>query len=59
MKVNYKELDFDNFVQIFNTEGIEAAKAFVARVETLTGVPVNIVAVGPGREQTIIRDHII
>ena len=37
----------------------EAAKAFVARVETLTGVPVKIVAVGPGREQTIIRDHII
>lgn len=37
----------------------EAAKAFVARVEALTGVPVKIVAVGPGREQTIIRDHII
>lgn len=37
----------------------EAAKAFVARVEALTGVPVKIVAIGPGREQTIIRDHII
>ncbi len=37
----------------------EAAKAFVVRVEALTGVPVKIVAVGPGREQTIIRDDII
>lgn len=36
MKVNYKELDFDNFVQIFNTEGIEAAKAFVSNNTTIT-----------------------
>ena len=37
----------------------DAAKAFVERVETLTGVPVKIVAVGPGREQTIIREHVL
>ncbi|MDO4281390.1 MAG: adenylosuccinate synthase [Peptococcaceae bacterium] len=37
----------------------EAAKHFISRVESLTGVPVKIVAVGPGREQTIIRDAII
>lgn len=37
----------------------EAAKAFVKRVEALSEVPVKIVAVGPGREQTIIRDTII
>ncbi len=37
----------------------EAAKIFVKRVEELSGVPVKIVAVGPGREQTIIRDTII
>ena len=37
----------------------DAAKAFIKRVEELTGVPVKIVAVGPGREQTIIRDDII
>ena len=37
----------------------EAAQAFVARVEALTGVPVKIVAVGPGREQTIIREHVL
>lgn len=37
----------------------DAAKAFVERVEALTGVPVKIVAVGPGREQTIIREHVL
>lgn len=37
----------------------EAAQTFVGRVEALTGVPVKIVAVGPGREQTIIREHVL
>ena len=37
----------------------EAAQAFVGHVEALTGVPVKIVAVGPGREQTIIREHVL
>lgn len=37
----------------------EAAKHFIGRVEAITGIPVKIVAVGPGREQTIIRDHVI
>lgn len=37
----------------------EAAQVFVGRVEALTGVPVKIVAVGPGREQTIIREHVL
>lgn len=37
----------------------EAAQAFVGCVEALTGVPVKIVAVGPGREQTIIREHVL
>lgn len=37
----------------------EAAQAFVGRVEALTGAPVKIVAVGPGREQTIIREHVL
>lgn len=37
----------------------EAAQAFVGRVEALTGVTVKIVAVGPGREQTIIREHVL
>ena len=37
----------------------EKAKAFIARVEAITGVDVKIVAVGPGREQTIIRQDII
>ena len=32
-----------------------AAQAYVNRIEELTGVPVKIVAVGPRRDQTIIR----
>lgn len=34
----------------------ENAKAYIRRVEELTGAPVGIVAVGPERHQTIIRD---
>jgi adenylosuccinate synthase len=33
----------------------KAAHAYIARIEELTGVPVSIVSVGPGREQTIDR----
>ena len=33
----------------------ENAKRYVTRIEELTGVPVKIVAVGPRRDQTIIR----
>ncbi|MBQ5615537.1 MAG: adenylosuccinate synthetase, partial [Peptococcaceae bacterium] len=33
----------------------ENAKHYVERIEALTGVPVKIVAVGPRRDQTIIR----
>ncbi|GHU65066.1 adenylosuccinate synthetase [Clostridia bacterium] len=33
----------------------EAAKAYIAAIEEITGVPVGIVSVGPGRDQTIIR----
>ena len=33
----------------------ENAKAYIRRVEELTGAPVSIVAVGPERKQTIVR----
>jgi adenylosuccinate synthase len=33
----------------------DLAKAYLARIEELTGAPVKYVGVGPGREQTIIR----
>ncbi len=33
----------------------EAAKAYIAEIETVTGVPVKIISVGPDRDQTIIR----
>ncbi|MGH7142767.1 MAG: adenylosuccinate synthase [Planctomycetota bacterium] len=32
------------------------AKAYVARLSDLLGIPAKIVSVGPGREQTIVRD---
>jgi adenylosuccinate synthase len=33
----------------------QAAQAYIARLEELAGVPVSMIAVGPSREQTIIR----
>lgn len=35
-----------------------AAKNYVERIEQLTGVPITMLAVGPGRNQTIIRSEI-
>lgn len=36
----------------------QAAQAYVKRIEDLAGIPVKIVAVGPGREETIVREAI-
>jgi adenylosuccinate synthase len=36
----------------------EEAQAYVFAIEEITGVPVGIVSVGPGREQTIMRGEI-
>lgn len=36
----------------------ENAKAYVTRIEELTGIPVKIISVGPKRNQTIIRGSI-
>ncbi|MDP4159839.1 MAG: adenylosuccinate synthase [Bacillota bacterium] len=36
----------------------KAAQNYVLRIEVLTGVPASLVAVGPGREQTIVRSEI-
>jgi adenylosuccinate synthase len=35
----------------------EKARAYLARIEELAGVPVAIVSTGPDREQTIIRSN--
>ncbi|MDR1042925.1 MAG: adenylosuccinate synthase [Clostridiales Family XIII bacterium] len=35
------------------------AQAYIAEIENLSGAPVKIVSVGPGREQTIIRENIL
>ena len=35
----------------------EKARAYLARIEELAGVPVDIISTGPGREQTIIKSH--
>ena len=32
-------------------------QAYLARIEELAGVPVDIVSTGPDREQTIIKSH--
>ncbi|MDQ7092491.1 adenylosuccinate synthase [Desulfosporosinus sp. PR] len=36
----------------------QAAQNYIRRIEELTGVPATLVAVGPGREQTIVRGTI-
>lgn len=36
----------------------QAAQAYVKRIEDLASIPVKIVAVGPGREETIVREAI-
>ncbi len=33
------------------------ARDYLARIEELTGVPVDIISTGPDREQTIIKQH--
>ncbi len=33
------------------------ARAYLARIETLTGVPVAMISTGPDRDQTIVRKH--
>jgi len=35
----------------------EKARDYLARIEELAGVPVDIISTGPGREQTIIKQH--
>jgi adenylosuccinate synthase len=35
----------------------ENARKYLARIEELAGVPVDIISTGPGRDQTIIRRH--
>ncbi|MGI9200717.1 MAG: adenylosuccinate synthase [Woeseiaceae bacterium] len=35
----------------------EKARAYLARIQELAGVPIDIISTGPGREQTIIRQH--
>lgn len=36
----------------------ENAKRYIQRIEDLTGIPVSLLAVGPGRNQTIVRRQI-
>lgn len=33
------------------------ARAYLARIEELAGVPVDIISTGPDREQTIVKQH--
>ena len=49
----------DNITQVnkFDELPVEA-RQYVLRIEELTGVPVTLLAVGPGRDQTIVRSTI-
>ena len=47
-----------------NTVGVKSfdelpanAQSYLARIEELAGVPVDIISTGPDREETIIRQH--
>ena len=35
----------------------ENARRYVSRVETLVGVPVELISIGPGRDETIARNE--
>ena len=35
----------------------QRARDYLARIEELTGVPVDIISTGPDREQTIVKRH--
>jgi adenylosuccinate synthase len=35
----------------------EEARSYLARIEELAGVPIDIISTGPDREQTIIKQH--
>jgi adenylosuccinate synthase len=37
----------------------EAAREYIAEIEKIAEAPVKIVSVGPGREQTIIRERVL
>lgn len=45
-------------VRLFEDLPVQA-QAFLQRIESLVGVPVAIVSVGPGREETILRQAVI
>ena len=34
-----------------------AARDYLARIESLTGVPIDIISTGPDRTETIVRRH--
>ena len=35
----------------------EAARAYLAKIEALCGIPIDIVSTGPERDETILRRH--
>ncbi|KLU59164.1 adenylosuccinate synthetase [Peptococcaceae bacterium CEB3] len=49
----------EDISEVRNFEDLPAnARLYIEKIEQLTGVPVTLVAVGPGREQTIVRGAI-
>ena len=35
----------------------KAARAYLARIESLTGVPIDLISTGPDRDETIVLRH--
>ena len=35
------------------------ARAYLKEIEEITGVPISLVSVGPGREETIVIDELL
>ena len=35
----------------------KAARAYLERIESLAGVPIDLISTGPDREETIVRRH--
>ena len=49
--------DKHRYQVVLRLELPEKARAYLARIEELAGVPVDIISTGPDREQTIIKTH--
>ena len=49
----------ESTVGVKSEDGLpRAARDYLAKIETLTGVPIDLISTGPDREETIVRRHL-